>query len=57
MSDSTGMQPDWGAYYHDQGAEQDMVDPALRGPMADPSRHGEFTSYNPWMSASQHWSN
>ncbi|KAI1108783.1 hypothetical protein F5Y14DRAFT_61344 [Nemania sp. NC0429] len=60
MSDPIGLQPDWGSYYHDQGAEQDMVDPAIRGSMADqPPRHSDFQShaYNSWMSASQPWSN
>ncbi|GAP91032.1 putative regulatory protein amdA [Rosellinia necatrix] len=62
VSDAPGMQSDWHPYYHDQGPEQDMVDPALRGSMADqPSPlHNDFPShaYSPWMSApQQHWSN
>ncbi|KAI0911017.1 hypothetical protein F4824DRAFT_315030 [Ustulina deusta] len=61
ISDTTGLQPDWSPYYHDQGAEQDMVDPALRGSMGEQQSpiHNEFPNhaYNPWMSAPQHWSN
>ncbi|KAI0203140.1 hypothetical protein F4808DRAFT_53626 [Astrocystis sublimbata] len=61
VSDTSGMQTDWSSYYHDQGAEQDMVDPALRGSMGDqPSHiHNDFSNhgYNPWMSAPQHWGN
>ncbi|KAI3328017.1 hypothetical protein HD806DRAFT_346102 [Xylariaceae sp. AK1471] len=61
VSDTGGLGTDWSSYYHDQGNEQDMVDPALRGSLADQSSplHSEFPThaYNPWMSAPQHWSN
>ncbi|KAI0392730.1 hypothetical protein F5Y17DRAFT_341569 [Xylariaceae sp. FL0594] len=57
-----GMSTDWN-YYNDQGSDQDMVDPALRGSVGSQSSpmHGEFQnhSYIPWMSAPapQQWSN
>ncbi|KAI1297341.1 hypothetical protein F5Y03DRAFT_398569 [Xylaria venustula] len=62
ISDATNnLQPDWSSYYHDQAPEQDMVDPALRNSMGEqPSPlHNEFPNhtYNPWMSAPQHWGN
>ncbi|KAI1179609.1 hypothetical protein F4777DRAFT_437146 [Nemania sp. FL0916] len=61
ISDTAGLQSDWGSYYHDQGAEQDMVDPALRGSIGDQSSplHSEFPNhgYHPWMTTPQPWSN
>lgn len=63
VSETAGLQADWNPYYHDQGTDQDMVDPALRGgPMPDqPSPlHNDYpnhSTYNPWMPAAQHWGN
>ncbi|KAI1328573.1 hypothetical protein F5Y16DRAFT_151327 [Xylariaceae sp. FL0255] len=62
VSDPTSMQPQWSPYYDDQGSEHDnMVDPALRGSMADPSSplSGDFSghTYSQWMPAPSHWSN
>ncbi|KAI1822384.1 hypothetical protein F4861DRAFT_532297 [Xylaria intraflava] len=61
ISDTGGMQTHWNPYYHEQSAEQDMVDPTLRGSMGGQTSplHGEFPNhaYNPWMSAPQHWGN
>ncbi|KAI2631651.1 hypothetical protein GGS21DRAFT_491551 [Xylaria nigripes] len=61
ISGAGGLQTNWNSYYSDQGTEQDMVDPILRGSMGSPTSplHSEFPNhpYNSWMSASQHWGN
>ncbi|KAI0484392.1 hypothetical protein GGR56DRAFT_668966 [Xylariaceae sp. FL0804] len=58
-SDGSGLPPDWSPYFQDGGSEQDMVDPALRGSIVDPSSPiaTDFAghTYNPWMSTSQQW--
>ncbi|KAI0594271.1 hypothetical protein F4775DRAFT_596441 [Biscogniauxia sp. FL1348] len=62
FSDNAGLPPEWSPSYHEAGMEHDMVDPALRGAMADPSSPsvGDAFSphpYNTWVPAPQQWGN
>ncbi|KAI5925508.1 hypothetical protein F4810DRAFT_54283 [Camillea tinctor] len=62
FADSAGLPPEWSPYYHDAGMEHDMVDPALRGAMADPSSPSTGETfpahpYNTWVPAPQQWGN
>ncbi|KAI0025929.1 hypothetical protein F4780DRAFT_236088 [Xylariomycetidae sp. FL0641] len=58
--DGAGLPPEWSPYM-DQNSEHDMVDPALRGSLVDPSSpiagdsFAGHAAYNPWMSAPQQW--
>ncbi|KAI1337678.1 hypothetical protein F5Y15DRAFT_150772 [Xylariaceae sp. FL0016] len=61
-SDGASLPPEWSPYLNDRSSDQEMVDPALRGSIADPSSPvvaGDYSAhpYNPWMSAHQQWGN
>ncbi|KAI0161442.1 hypothetical protein GGR57DRAFT_358095 [Xylariaceae sp. FL1272] len=59
---NTASMPQWDSYSYAQGAEQDIIDPALRGSTEQSSPlNGEFSGHayhnNQWMQTHHHWSN